>query len=137
MNNLIISGNTINTSGLLDSVSFTMPRDGIITSIGATFSTTLPISISNAALTLRTSLYAAAANSNLFTELPGTSVDLAPTLSGVIPTDQVFSQINSSLSVPVNAGTRLMLVFRLIITSGDLVSTVILSGTSSAGIRIS
>ena len=67
--------------------------------------------------------------------LAGTPVALAPALTGVLAVGDVASGILTGLSVPVTAGSRLLIVFSAAVTGGIDIAT-ILTGFASAGVTI-
>ena len=83
---------------------------------------------------IRDRLYSSATPDNIFTAIPGTSLDLAPALAGVINVGDISSGTLSGLSIPVTAGTRFLLVFTATATGLSLVNTV--AGYASAGLSI-
>lgn len=130
-----ILGGAIDTTALFN-VAFSMPRDGIITSLAAYFSTTLGLSLLGSTVSITAQLYQSTAPNNVFTPVPGASVTLAPPLSGIVAIGATSSGITSGLNIPVSAGTRLLLVFSAAVTAGlDIATTVI--GVASAGLAIS
>lgn len=109
-----------------------MPRAGTLTAIQAFFSTTVSLSLEGD-VTVQASVYTSTTPDNTFIIVPGTTVDLTPTLSGVVSLGTVLSGGLSGLSIPLTAGTRVLVVFS--ITSSDgLVTTV--TGYASAGLAI-
>ncbi|WP_337988474.1 exosporium glycoprotein BclB-related protein [Lysinibacillus sp. JNUCC 51] len=110
--------------------AFSVPRDGTITSISATFSAIAGLTITGTA-TVRAQIYRAPAGSNVFS--PTTAfVDLAPALSTVVLGTITFGTRNVT-PVPVAAGDRLLMVFSAT-SSGAAITA--LTGNASAGINI-
>ena len=66
----------------------------------------------------------------------GAAVALAPPLTGVVAVGTIASGVTTGLSIPVTAGTRLLLVFTATVTGGIDVATV-LTGFASGGLNIS
>lgn len=129
-----IQNGTIDLSGLLN-YSFTVPRDGVITSVAGFFTTTLGVSLIGSTATITAQLYSAPQNSNTFSPIPGASVNLSPSLTGLIGIGENSSGITSGLSIPVVAGERLLLVFSTAVTSG-LPLAIALTGAASGGVSI-
>ncbi|PEF60391.1 bclB domain-containing protein [Bacillus cereus] len=115
--------------------AFSMPGDGTITTISAYFSTTAALSLVGTTVTIVAQLYSSATPDNTFTPIPGASVTLAPSLTGVLALGTISSGITTGLSIPVTAETRLLLVFSATAAGLSLVNTI--TGYASGGIRIS
>ncbi|WP_286676824.1 exosporium glycoprotein BclB-related protein [Cytobacillus oceanisediminis] len=122
--------------GSLLNFAFSVPRNGVITSIAAYFSTTAALNLSKSTVTVKAQLYQSTAPNNIFTPIPGAVVTLSPSLSGVINTGTILNGITSGLSIPVTEQTRLLMVFSASVTGGpDIVATIV--GYASAGVGIS
>ncbi|GGC97843.1 hypothetical protein GCM10007216_30780 [Thalassobacillus devorans] len=121
--------------GGLPNFAFSVPRDGEITSIAAFFSTTAGLNLIGSTATVTAELYIAPQNSNIFSPT-GASVTLSPSFSGIININDTSSGINDTLSFPVTAGERLLMVFSVEITDG-IPLAVTLTGAASAGVSIS
>ncbi|PHG57330.1 bclB domain-containing protein [Bacillus toyonensis] len=115
--------------------SFSMPGDGIITSISAYFSNTVALSLVGSTVTITAQLYSSTTPDNIFTPIPGAIVTLAPALTGVVGLGAVSNGITTGLSIPVTAETRLLLVFAATAAGLSLINTI--TGYASGGIRIS
>jgi len=111
--------------------AFTVPRDGTITSISATFVSTVVLSLGLGTATVRAQVYRAVAGSNVFSPTSA-AVDLVPPLSAIAV--GTIASGNANVSVPVATGDRLLMVFSLT-TTGLTVGTT-LTGNASAGINI-
>lgn len=96
---------------LINNHSFSMPRDGVIDSLTAYFSTTIPTDLTNTNVTISARLYSSTTPNNTFDEVPGTLVTLTPTLSGNVPIGTIAKATISNLNIPIAAETRLLLVF--------------------------
>lgn len=133
------NGITIGVGGELSlsagNMAFSVPRNGIITAISAFFTNTIPITVGTSVLQIVAQLYYAPMTSNVFLPLPGTRVNLTPTITGTIPAGTVFSGTARNLSVNVTRGTRLLLVFSLQVTGAPAVIST-LTGNASAGVNI-
>ena len=121
-------------SGMNLNMAFSVPRDGTITSLSGSFSTTLAHSLIGSNITVTAQLYQADASSNIFTPIPGALVTMAPAYSGILPMGAITSGITPGLNIPVIAGTRMLLVFSAIADGISLVNT--LTGYASAGVAI-
>lgn len=127
--------------GIIDATSinnfaFSVPRDGTITSLSASFSNTIALTLIGSTLNVTAQLYQAySSSSNIFTAVPGAIVTLAPSYTGIVSIGTVANGSTSGLSIPVTAGTRLMMVVRSDITAGLDVATS-MSGYASAGLSI-
>lgn len=119
-----------------DNFAFSVPRDGIITSMSAFFSTTIGASLIGSTVTVSAHLFQSTTPDNDFTEVPGAVVTLTPVYNGLVTIGQISSGVTTGLAVPVTAGTRLMVVFSSDVTAGlDIASN--LTGNTSAGLAIS
>ncbi len=118
----------------LTNMAFTVPRAGTISSISGTFSSTAAVVLIGSTVTIRGQLYQAAAGTNLFTAIPGATVDMSPSATGILAIGTASSG-TANLAVPVTAGTRLLLVFSATVTAGIDVATV-MTGYVSAGVGI-
>ena len=133
---LTVLGPTIdltNAAGTLSNFAFSVPRDGVITSISAFFSTTVALALVGSTITIRAQLFASTTPDNIFSPLPAI-VTLAPTLTGLISVGDIFSGISTGLGIPVTAQTRLLLVFYADAAGLSLINTV--DGYASAGVNI-
>ncbi|MBG9733607.1 exosporium glycoprotein BclB-related protein, partial [Paenibacillus alvei] len=122
-------------AGLLLNMAFSMPRNGIITSISAYFSTTAALSLIGATATIQAQLWQSTTPNNIFTPIPGAIVTLAPSLSGVVAIGTISHGVTSGLAIPVTTETRLLMVFSVTTTGLALGTTV--AGYASAGVAIS
>ena len=137
MQGLTILGSTIditNAGGTLSNFAFQVPRNGIITSFSAFFSTTLALSLVGSTVTIRAQIYQSATPNNVFSPIAGTLINLAPSLAGVISVGTLANGSLTGLNVPVTAQTRLMLVFSATASGLSLINTV--AGYASAGLSI-
>jgi len=124
-----LTGTNIDLTAATGTEAFSVPRAGTITSISASLSATVAVTLTGTA-TVRAQIYRAVAGSNVFS--PTTAfVDLAPALSTIAVGTITFGTANVA-PVPVAAGDRLLMVFS--ITSSGIVATV--TGNASAGINI-
>lgn len=121
-------------AGTLLNFAFSMPRSGIIESITAYFSTTAALSLIGSAITIRAQLYRSAVPNNIFVPIPGAEVLLSPILTGLLDIGTISSGDLSGLSIPVTAGTRLLMVFSATASGESLVNAV--AGYASAGVAI-
>lgn len=112
--------------------AFSVPRNGAITSIAATFSSTIGLSLPGTTITLQVQLFRSSATSNLFVPI-GSPLILTPSITGVLSIGDISSGI-ATLNIPVLAGERLLLVLSATATGITLVNSVV--GTLSAGVSI-
>lgn len=134
----LLAGNTIDltgAAGTLLNFSFSVPTSGTITSLTAYFSTTAALSLVGSTITLTAQLFSSTTPDNTFTPVTGATVTLAPALTGVLALGTISFGTTSGLSIPVTAGTRLLLVFEATATGLTLVNTV--AGYASAGLGFS
>ncbi|NLU08797.1 MAG: DNRLRE domain-containing protein [Clostridiales bacterium] len=134
----IESGGTIDLTGAADTLlnfALSVPRTGTITSISAYFSTTASLTLIGSTISITAQLYQSTAPDNTFTPISGASVTLSPALTNIISIGSISSGSISGLSIPVNIGTRLLMVFSADVTSGVDVAAII-AGYASAGVDI-
>ena len=131
----LIVGGLINTIGLTN-VSFSMPRDGTITSIAAYFSVGAAVALVGSQVTISAQLYSSTGPNDSFAPIAGASVALSPPLTGLVSIGDNVSGITTGLSIPVTAQTRLLMVFSAAVTGGIDIAAIV-SGFASAGLAIS
>lgn len=134
---LSILGSTIDltgAAGTLLNFAFSMPRSGTIKSMSAYFSTTAALSLIGSTVTVTAQLYSSTAPNNSFTAVPGASVTLAPSLTGIISIGAVSNGITTGLNIPVTAETRFLLVFSTSAAGISLLTTT--AGYAGAGLSI-
>lgn len=132
-----VLGGTIDltgAAGTLLNFAFSAPRSGSITSLSAYFSTTAALTLVGTTVNITAQLYKSSTPNNLFTAVPGATVTLAPSLTGVIALGSVLNGITTGLNIPVNAQDRLLLVFSSTAAGLSLVNVV--TGYASAGLSI-
>lgn len=117
------------------SAAFSMPRDGMITSLSGFFSLAEGKTLVGSEITVTAQIYQSNMPNNSFAPIPGASVTLSPALTGSLPMGAVTSGAVCGLSVPVSKGTRLLYVLSAHVTGGVAVAEN-LSGTISGGIGI-
>jgi len=132
LNVVPIIGNTINLTNLFTE-AFSVPREGKITAISATFA---PIggAILDGSVTIRAQIFLAPEGSNIFTGTSA-SVDLIPPITGPNPSGQITFASANIPPVPVSAGDQLLMVFYISSVSGVVLVDIIV-GNASAGINI-
>ncbi|KHL95965.1 hypothetical protein QW71_09315, partial [Paenibacillus sp. IHB B 3415] len=122
-------------AGTLLNFAFSVPRAGTITSLAGYFSTTAGLSLVGSTVTITAQLFQSTTPNNTFTAVPGALVTLAPTLTGVLALGTISSGLTTGLSIPVTAGTRLLMVFSATVTAGIDVATTV-AGYASGGVTI-
>ncbi len=130
-----VLGTTINLTGAPGinlNFGFTMPRAGIIRSISATYSNVVGLALIGSTVTLRAQLYVNDGTNNTFTEIAGGGVNLSPGLTGIVNLGDISSGLLSGLSIPVQAGHRVMLVLSATASGLSLVNAV--TGYISGGV---
>jgi BclB C-terminal domain-containing protein len=126
---------TVNLLGLTN-MAFSMPRDGIITSLAGYLSISAALSLIGSTVTVTAQLFQSTTPNNTFVAVPGAVVTLSPSLTGVISSGSISSGITTGLNIPVTAGTRLLLLFSAEVTAGlDIAASI--AGYASAGLGIS
>jgi BclB C-terminal domain-containing protein len=121
------------TGGTLLNFAFSVPRNGVITSISAFFSTTVALSLIGSTVTITAQLYSSPTPNNIFSPIPGALVTLPP-ITGIINIGDTLNDITTGLAIPVTAQTRLLLVFFATASGLSLINTVV--GYASAGVTI-
>ena len=129
-----LDGGIIDTTGL-NNVAFSMPRDGVITSLAAYFSIGAAVSLTGSTVTISAQLYSSPTPDDSFAPVPGALVTLAPPFTGLVAVGDNSSGLVTGLAIPVAAGTRLLMVFSAEVTAGLDVATII-SGYAGAGLSV-
>lgn len=129
-----VSAGTIDATLFSSSLAFSMPRNGVITSISAFFTDTVGISLIGSTVTVNAQVWISSPPSNIFVPLVGADVDLAPGLSGIIGPFDPFNGITTGLNIPVLAEDRILVVFTITSTGASLLNTV--EGFAGAGLTI-
>ncbi|MEK4730478.1 exosporium glycoprotein BclB-related protein [Paenibacillus sp. SEL3] len=131
-------GDTIDLTGTLVgpliNFAFSVPRDGVITSIAGYFSTTAALTLLASSVSITAQLFSSPTPNNSFTAIPGATVILTPPLTDIVALGTISSGITTELAIPVTAQTRLLMVFSATATGASLLNTVV--GYASAGITI-
>lgn len=118
----------------LDSLAFSVPRDGTLTSVSTFFTLTSAMSLVGTSITVSCSVFSSPTPDNNFAAVPGTLTTLAPSLTGIVSLGTTMSGILTGLNIPVTAETRLMLVCGSTAAGITLINTV--QGEFSGGISI-
>lgn len=127
-----IVNNTITLPALNE--AFSVPRDGNMTALSASFTETLGITVLGTA-TINARIYRAPAGSNVFTATDAT-VNLTP-MTGPITAGTTVSGSASFPAIPVAAGDRLVMVFSVTASGAGLPTLVnTVTGAASAGLYI-
>jgi BclB C-terminal domain-containing protein len=132
-NTVSIINNTINLKGTT-SEAFTVPCEGNITAIAASFSPLSSAPLVEGSVTIRAQIFLAPAGSNIFT---GTSafIDLTPALTlPVITLGQIVSASSNIPPLSISVGDNLLMVFYIPSTTIHLPVNIL--GRASAGINI-
>ncbi len=130
---LVVAG-ILDTTGS-SSLAFSMPRDGIITSIAAYYSIAVGVSLVGSVVEISAQLFSSPAPDEEFAPIAGTEVILAPTFTGLVNIGDNANGLLTGLSIPVTAGTRLLFVVSARVASGIDIAT-ILTGFVSGGVGI-
>lgn len=120
--------------GLALNLSFCMPRAGIVTDMAAYFSTVVPLSLALTSITITAQLYESPVPDNIFVPVPGATLNLTPSLTGVLPAGTISEGVLNNINVPFANQTRLLLVFFVTATGVSLIESV--QGYLSAGLSI-
>lgn len=127
-----LSGSNIDLT-ISPTMAFSVPRNGIITSLSGFFSFSNGVSLTGTSVDISVQLYQAPAGSSQFTPIPDAKVTIG-TAGGIITPGQALEDITTGLNIPVAAGSRLLLVFSSQ-ASGVSLSTSV-QGYASAGVTI-
>ncbi|MEK5030392.1 exosporium glycoprotein BclB-related protein [Paenibacillus sp. FSL R7-0302] len=122
-------------AGTMLNVAFSVPHDGTITSLAAYFSTSDTVALTGSTMTVTAQLYQSVTPNNTFIPVTGALVTLAPALTGAVTLGTISSGLATGLSIPVTAGTRLLMVFSAANTAGTD-AAVTIPGYASAGLTI-
>lgn len=117
----------------LSNLAFSMPRDGIVTSIAAYFSMTAALSLTSTSIVITAQLYSSAEPNDTFSPVAGALVTL-PSLTGTVGIGSTVNGITTGLAVPVTAQTRLLMAFSAAARGSSPINTVL--GYASAGISV-
>jgi BclB C-terminal domain-containing protein len=131
---ITVLGETIDLTGLND-MTFIVPRDGTITNLDVFFSVTAGITLVGSTVNVHATLYSADPASNTLAEVAGSTVTLAPGLTGIIPIGTAAYGTSGPIAIAVTEGTRLALVLSITVTGVEIATSII--GTVSAGLAIS
>ena len=115
--------------------SIIMPRDGKITSIYASFETAVQTGFRETNTTLTARLYVANTTSHIYTAIPGAQVNLLPVLNGVYNARTMLTGSLTNISIDVNEGQKLLLVYYLKSATPD-VDSVEIDGVATGSINI-
>ena len=134
---VVTYGSTIDLtggSGQNVNQAFSVPRAGTISSITGYFSNTSALSLIGTTVTIKGQLFSSSTPDNTFSPVAGATVTLAPSLTGIVSIGNVSSGSTTGLSIPVTAGTRLLMVYSATASGVSLINSV--EGYASGGIGI-
>ena len=123
------------TGGSLTNYAFSVPRNGTITDMSATFTVSISTTLSLGTLYVSAQLFSAPANGETFTAIPEANLVLEPGLDE-ISVGTIVSGTLSGINVPVTQGEQLLLVFYANNSSIVALEDTI-AGYASAGVAIS
>lgn len=141
---LPLSGSTSDSGvsvvgGIIDLAGITtgqpLARGGTITSVTGFSSLTVAQSLVGTTVMQTISVWQSTTPDNIYTEIPGTEVTLSPALTGVLAPGTVSSGILTGLSIPVTAGTNLIVVYSVTASGVGLINTI--TADVSAGVGVS
>ena len=130
-----LSGTAVDLTGgpgISLNYGFSLPRNGVIKSITASFSNVAALNLIGTTVTLKAQLYSAASGSNTYNPVSGAAVTLSPGLTGIISLGNTYKGIVNGLSIPVTSQSKLLLVISATSSGLFLVNTVV--GYVSAGV---
>ncbi|MFJ7934585.1 hypothetical protein [Sporosarcina sp. NPDC096371] len=114
--------------------AYTVQHAGAITNISASFTITTVYNVIGQDAIVHAQVYRAPAGSDIFMPT-GASVDLAPALTSLLPVGTTLTGAMAVIPpVTVDCGDRLLVVFTMSGSIGDVASTV--TGTASATVTI-
>lgn len=131
--NIAVTGGTIDLTGI--TTGQPVARDGTITSIAGFASLTVAQALIGTTVTQTISVWQSTTPDNVYTPIPGATVTLAPPLTGLVTIGTVASGLLTSLSIPVTAGTNLIVVYA--ITADGLTLLQVTTADVSASVSIS
>lgn len=111
-----------------------LPRNGTISSIFTQFITTEDLDLGLGVGFITARLFTADSTSNVYTELTDAAVTLSPSLTENNPAGTTVAGNTTGLSISVEAGTRLLVVFE--ITAPGVTEALTVNGEASAGLSI-
>lgn len=115
--------------------AYLVKRAGTLNAISASFTVTTPFDVVGQSATVTATIYRAPAGSDIFSPTSAT-VNLAPVLTSLLPVGTTLTGMASIFPpLAVAAGDRLLMVFTMSGSAGDLPATV--TGTASASVRLS
>ncbi len=124
----------LTSNGATLNFAFSVSKSGTLSSFAAFFTLSDPLTIVGTTITIFAELYESTTGGNIFTPLAGSTVTLVPPYTGTPQTGDSASVLTTGLSIPVTAGSRLLMVFYATATGLSLANS--LSGYASAGITI-
>lgn len=106
----------------LGSYAFSVPRDGVLTSISGFATIAQPLTLVGSSVGIKAAVYISRTPDNFFERIPNGEVLLTPSLTGVLSSGTSVSGV-TDLNIPVTAGSRVMLVFQAEVIAGIDVAT--------------
>lgn len=125
-----IIGGTIDLTSL--GTGQPVARDGTITSLAGFASITAATALVGSTVTETISVWRSTAPNNIYEPIPGATVDLAPPLTGLVAIGTISSGTTTGLSIPVTAGTNLIVVYSANVTAGIDLATVITANVGAS-----
>lgn len=138
---LPLSGSSAETGvaivgGIIDLTGITtgqpIARDGTITSVAGFASLTAALALVGSTVQETISVYQSTTPDNVYTAIPGASVTLAPPLTGVLAIGTISSGVTTGLSIPVTAGTNLIVVYSASVVAGIDIATVLIADVGAS-----
>ncbi len=125
-------GGTIDLAGV--TAGQPVARDGTITSIAGFSSLTVAQNLVGTTVTQTISVYQSTTPDNVYTQIPGTEVILSPPLTGVVPIGTIANGMLTGLSIPVTAGTNLIVVYSATAAGVTLINVITADVSASVNI---
>ncbi len=128
-------GNTIDLTGSPHNFAFPVPKNMTMTDMSASFETNLELDFPHTTVQICAQLYSAPASTNIYSPIDAAKLFLSPEIGGeTTPAGKIAFGVLNHLSIPIAAGTKLLMVFSLTAAGADPVKSI--SGQASASIAV-
>lgn len=92
------------------SFAFQMPRSGLLKNLTVTYTLQDEVDITEGQVTLYAQLYVANQNSNLYSPIAQSLIQLTPNLTGTVPVGTIFTGTANNINVNISQNQKLVLV---------------------------
>jgi BclB C-terminal domain-containing protein len=127
-----VVGGTIDLTGI--TTGQPVARNGTITSVAGFSTLTAAMALVGSTVTQTISVWQSTTPNNTYTQIPGTEITLAPSLTGVVPIGTIANGIITGLSIPVVARTNLIVVYSTTAAGVQLITTTTADTSASVSI---